>query len=595
MQPTVSDFLVSRLREWGVERLYGYSGDGINGFMSALRRAEGNPRLIQPRHEEVAAFMACGHAKFSDQVGVCVATSGPGAVHLLNGLYDARKDHMPAVAIVGQQARKSLGTDYQQELDLMALFKDVASEYVQMVTEPAQARHVIDQAMRIALARRTVTCVILPNDVQDLPMEDPPREHGAVFSGVGYRFPQQLPEPADLDAAAAILNQGEKVAILAGAGVKHAVDELIRVADLTGAGIAKAILAKTMVPDDLPGVTGAIGLLGTEASDRMMKECDTLLMVGTRFPYVEFLPEPGQARAVQIDVVPEALGVRYPTEINLHGDAGATLAALAERLEPKANDKWRKQVQGWIDDWWEKTEARAATEATPINPQRVFQSLSPRLPENVMLTCDVGTATNWYARNLKIRQGMLGSVSGGLASMGNGVPYLIAAKLCHPNRPAIAMVGDGAMQMLGNNALITLAKYWQEWEDPRCIVLVLNNHDLSQVTWEQRVMEGDPKFDISQELPEFRYDQYAELLGFKGLVMREPDDIDRVWNEALTADRPVVINAYTDGDIAPLPPHIEFEQAKSYLASMLKGDSSGLHSAKLSAKQMGRSLFKRKK
>ncbi|MBA2777365.1 thiamine pyrophosphate-requiring protein [Billgrantia kenyensis] len=595
MQPTVSDFLVSRLREWGVERLYGYSGDGINGVMSALRRADGAPRLIQPRHEEVAAFMACGHAKFSDQVGVCVATSGPGAVHLLNGLYDARKDHMPTVAIVGQQARMSLGTDYQQELDLMALFKDVASEYVQMVTEPAQARHVIDQAMRIAIARRTVTCVILPNDVQDLPMEDPPMEHGAVFSGVGYRFPAQLPEPADLDAAAEILKSGKKVAILAGAGVKHAVDELIRVADLTGAGIAKAILAKTMVPDDLPGVTGAIGLLGTEASDRMMRECDTLLMVGTRFPYVEFLPEPGQARAIQIDVVPEALGVRYPTEVNLHGDAGATLAALAERLKRKRNSKWRKQVQGWIDDGWKKTEARAATEAAPINPQLVFQSLSPRLPDDVMLTCDVGSATNWYARNLKIRRGMLGSVSGGLASMGNGVPYLIAAKFCHPSRPAIAMVGDGAMQMLGNNALITLAKYWQEWEDPRCIVLVLNNHDLSQVTWEQRVMEGDPKFDTSQDLPEFRYDQYAELLGFKGLVMREPDDIDRVWDEALAANRPVVVNAYTDSDIAPLPPHIELEQAKNYLASMLKGDSSGLHSAKLSAKQMGRSLFRRKK
>ena len=594
MAATVSDFIVSRLHEWGVKRLYGYSGDGINGVMSALRRADGAPRLIQPRHEEVAAFMACAHAKFSDGVGVCVATSGPGAVHLLNGLYDARKDHMPVVAIVGQQARMSLGTDYQQELDLMALFKDVAGAYVQMVTEPAQARHVIDQAMRIALSRRTVTCVILPNDVQDLPMEDPPREHGAVFSGIGYRFPRLVPEPADLDTAAEILNRGRKVAILAGAGVKHAVEELLRVADLTGAGIAKAILAKTMVPDDLPGVTGAIGLLGTEASDRMMKECDTLLLVGTRFPYVEFLPAPGQARAVQIDVAPEALGVRYPTEINLHGDAGATLAALAERLEPKTNNRWRKRIQRWIDDWWDKTEARAGTDATPINPQAVFQSLSPRLPENAMLACDVGTATNWYARHLKIRHGMLGSVSGGLASMGNGVPYLIAAKFCHPDRPAIAMVGDGAMQMLGNNALITLAKYWQEWADPRCIVLVLNNHDLSQVTWEQRVMEGDPKFDTSQELPEFRYDQYAELLGFEGLVMREPDDIDRIWDAALSADRPVVINAYTDGDIAPLPPHIELGQAKNYLASILKGDSSGLHGAKLSAKQMGRSLFKRK-
>jgi pyruvate dehydrogenase (quinone) len=595
MSVTVSDFIVSRLHQWGVERLYGYSGDGINGVMAALRRANGSPRLIQPRHEEVAAFMACSHAKFSDQVGVCVATSGPGAVHLLNGLYDARKDHMPTVAIVGQQARMSLGTDYQQELDLMSLFKDVASDYVQQVTTPSQARHVIDQAMRIAISRRTVTCVILPNDIQDLPMEDPPMEHGAVFSGMGYRFPRVVPEAAELDEAAEIINQGKRVAILAGAGVKHAVDELLQVAELTGAGIAKAILAKTMIADDLPRVTGSIGLLGTEASDKLMKGCDTLLLVGTRFPYVEFLPEPGQARAIQIDVVPEALGVRYPTEVNLHGDAAPTLSALAQRLKSKRNRKWRKQVQGWVDDWWEVTEARAATRASPINPQHVFQSLSPRLPDDVMLACDVGSATNWYARHLKIRQGMLGSVSGGLASMGNGVPYLIGAKFCHPERPAIAMVGDGAMQMLGNNALITLAKYWREWQDPRCIVLVLNNHDLSQVTWEQRVMEGDPKFDTSQELPEFRYDQYAELLGFKGLRMEHEDDVDRVWDEALAADRPVVINAYTDPDIAPLPPHIEFEQAKNYLASIVKGDSSGIHSAKLSAKQMGRSLFKRKK
>lgn len=593
MQQTVSDFIVSRLRQWGVERLYGYSGDGINGFMAALRRADGSPRLIQPRHEEVAAFMACGHAKFSDEVGVCVATSGPGAVHLLNGLYDARKDHMPAVAIVGQQARMSLGTDYQQELDLISLFKDVASAYVQMVTEPAQTRHVIDQAMRIAIARRTVTCVILPNDVQDLPMADPPAAHGAVFSGVGYRFPHRLPETVDLDTAAAILNQGQRVAILAGAGVKHAIDELHQVAELLGAGIAKALLAKAMIADDAPGVTGTIGLLGTEASDKMMKECDTLLMVGTRFPYSEFLPKSDQARAIQIDIAPEALGLRYPTELNLHGDAKPTLAALAERLEYKQNRRWRGKIQGWIDDWWQVTEARAATDAMPINPQRVFQSLSPRLPDDVMLCCDVGTATNWYARHLKIRRGMLGSVSGGLASMGNGLPYLLAAKFCHPQRPAVAMIGDGAMQMLGNMALMTLAKYWREWRDPRCIILVLNNRDLSQVTWEQRVMEGNPKFDTSQDIPDFRYDQYAELLGLKGLCLERAEDIDHVWDEAFAADRPVVINAYTDGDVAPLPPHITFEQAKNYVASVVKGDSSGWHNVKQSTKQVKRSLFKR--
>lgn len=595
MSATVSDFIVSRLGEWGIERLYGYSGDGINGFMAALRRAENGPRLIQPRHEEVAAFMASGHAKFSDRVGVCVATSGPGAVHLLNGLYDARKDHMPAVAIVGQQARLSLGSDYQQELDLIALFKDVAGDYVQMVTEPAQARHVIDQALRIAIAKRTVTCVILPNDIQDLAMADPPAVHGAVFSTVGYRPPRCLPEAADLEDAAALLDQGERVAILAGAGVKHAVDELLALAERLGAGIAKAILAKTMVPDDAPGVTGTIGLLGTEASEKMMAECDTLLLVGTRFPYAEFLPGSDQARAIQIDVAAEALGLRYPTEINLQGDARATLAALTERVAHKDNRDWRERVQGWIDNWWRITDERAATDAMPINPQRVFQALSSRLPDNVLLSCDVGSATNWYARYLKIRRGMLGSVSGGLASMGNGIPYLIAAKFAHPHRPAVAMVGDGAMQMLGNQALITLAKYWREWANPQCIILVLNNRDLSQVTWEQRVMEGDPRFTTSQDLPDFAFDEYARLLGLKGLRLERAEQIDTVWDEAFAADCPVVINAYTDGDIAPLPPHITFEQARHYLASMLKGDVSAPHHAKLSAKLLGRTLLGRHK
>ncbi|MBB3229955.1 thiamine pyrophosphate-requiring protein [Halomonas stenophila] len=593
MSTTVSDFIVSRLSAWGVERLYGYSGDGINGFMAALRRAEQGPRLIQPRHEEVAAFMASGHAKFSDRVGVCVATSGPGAVHLLNGLYDARKDHMPAVAIVGQQSRLSLGTDYQQEIDLISLFKDVAGAYVQMVTAPAQARHMIDQALRIAIAENTVTCVILPNDIQDLPMADPPAVHGAVFSGVGYRRPQRIPAPADLDAAAEILERGERVAILAGAGVKHAVDELLALSERLGAGIAKAILAKAMVPDDAPGVTGTIGLLGSEASEKMMEECDTLLLVGTRFPYAEFLPKSGQARAVQIDIAPQALGLRYPTEINLHGDAQATLAALNERVTRNKDHRWRERLQGWIDDWWRITDERAATDAMPINPQRVFQELSPRLPNDVLLCCDVGSATNWYARYLKIRRGMLGSVSGGLASMGNGVPYLLAAKFAHPHRPAVAMVGDGAMQMLGNQALITLAKYWHEWENPQCIILILNNRDLSQVTWEQRVMEGDPRFATSQDLPDFAFDEYARLLGFEGLRLERAEEIERVWDQAFAADRPVVINAYTDGDVAPLPPHIDLEQARHYLTSMLKGDDSAPHHGRLSAKQLGRSLLGR--
>lgn len=586
MAYTVSDFIIERLCAWGIERVYGYSGDGINGVMSALRKAEGNIRMIQPQHEELGAFMASAHAKFTGKPGVCISTSGPGAVHLLNGLYDAKKDHMPAVAIVGQQARMSLGTDYQQEIDLTSLYKDVAGDYVHMVSDAPQARHLIDQAMRIAIARRTVTAIIVPNDIQDLPMEEPPAEHGAVFSGIGYRTGELRPHNDDLDAAAKLLDEGDKVAVLAGAGCKNAVDEVLELADKLGAGVAKAILAKTMIPDDEAFVTGTIGLLGTRPSQEMMDNCDTLLMVGTRFPYAEFLPASDQARAVQIDIDAESLGLRYPTEINLHGDARATVAALTERVTRKAGRKWQQKIIENTHDWWKLMDERAEVPGNPVNPQRVFWSLNQRLPDNVMLACDVGSSTNWYARYLKIRRGMLGSVSGGLASMGNGVPYLLAAKLAYPDRPGIAMVGDGAMQMLGNQGVIGIAKYWREWSDPRCIVLVLNNRDLNQVSWEQRAMEGDPKFETSQDLPDIAYDHYAEILDLKGLRIESADDVDRVWDEALTADRPVVINAYVDPEIGPLPPHINFEQTKSFMSSILKGDPDAFRMIKQSIKQM---------
>lgn len=586
MGQTVSDFIVERLKNWGIERVYGYSGDGINGMMSALRRAEPDIRLIQPQHEEIGAFMACAHAKFTGQPGVCISTSGPGAVHMLNGLYDAKKDHMPVVAIVGQQARMSIGSDYQQEIDLGALFKDVAGDYVHMVSDAPQARHLIDQAMRIAMAKRTVTCIIIPNDVQDLPMEMPPESHGAVFSGTGYRKPSWLPAPQDLDDAAAILDEGKKVAILAGAGCKHAVDELLALADKLGAGVAKALLAKMMVPDDVEFVTGTMGLLGTRPSQDMMDDCDTLLMVGTRFPYAEFLPSASKVRAVQIDIDAEALGLRFPTEVNLHGDASSTLAALTDRVSRKSDREWQNSIIKNTRDWWQLMGERAGVSANPINPQQVFWSLNQRLPDDVMLASDVGSATNWYARYLKIRRGMLGTVSGGLASMGNGIPYLLAAKLAYPDRPGIAMVGDGAMQMLGNQALIGIAKHWQEWEDPRCIVLVLNNRDLNQVTWEQRVMEGDPKYPTSQNIADFAYDDYAAMLGLQGLRMNNAEDVDRVWDEALSASCPVVINAYVDPEVGPLPPHINLEQAKGFLSSILKGDPSAARMIKQAAKQV---------
>ena len=585
MNQQVGDFMLSRLCEWGVDRIYGYPGDGINGIVGALDRVSDAIDLVQVRHEEEAAFMACAHAKFSGRVGVCIATSGPGAIHLLNGLYDAKLDHQPVVAIVGQQARAALGGDYQQEVDLAALFKDVAHEWVHVVTTPAQMRHAVDRAMRTALAERTVTCIIVPNDVQELDaVQTPPRAHGTVHSGIGWHAPRVTPGDAQLDHAAAVLNSGRKVAILVGAGALDATDEVIEVADRLGAGIAKALLGKAAVPDDLPFVTGAIGLLGTRPSWDMMTGCDTLLMVGSGFPYSEFLPEEGQARGVQIDLDGRMLSLRYPMEVPLVGDAAATLQALLPRLEHKADRAWREQIEQNVADWWRTLERRAMTGARPINPQRVFWELSPRLPEGAIVCADSGSAANWYARDLRFQRGMMGSLSGGLATMGPGVPYAIAAKFCHPERPVIATVGDGAMQMLGNNALITASKYWRRWRDPRLVVLVLNNRDLNQVTWEQRAMSGDPKFEDSQSVPDFPYARYAELLGLRGLCVDDPDTVGDAWDEALRADRPVLLEVYTDPEVPPMPPHVTLEQVTAYLSALRKGDPEALNMIRASAR-----------
>jgi pyruvate dehydrogenase (quinone) len=592
MAYTVSDFLLDRLGAWGIERIYGYPGDGINGVMGALGRAGDRFRFIQARHEEMAAFMACAHAKFTGQVGVCLATSGPGAIHLLNGLYDAKLDHQPVLAIVGQQARGALGAHYQQEVDLVSLFKDVASEYVNMAAEPSQIRHLVDRAVRIALCERTVTCLILPNDVQELDaVATPPRKHGHILSGYGYSAPRVVPRVDDLQKAADVLNQGQRVALLVGAGALHATDEVVEAADLLGAGVAKALLGKAAVPDDLPFVTGSIGLLGTRPSYDMMLNCDTLLMVGSRFPYTEFLPKEGQARGVQIDLDGRMLSMRYPMEVNLAGDSAETLRLLIPLLQRKTDRGWRESIEQGVREWWRVLESRAMNEADPINPQRVFWELSPRLPENCILAADSGSGTNWYARDIKIRRGMMASLSGGLATMGCGVPYAIAAKFAYPERAVIALVGDGAMQMNGNAELVTVEKYWKEWRDPRFIVLVLNNRDLNQVTWEQRAMAGDPKYEASQNLPDFPYARYAESLGFLGLRVDRPEDIAPAWERALAADRPVLLEAYTDPNVPPLPPHITFEQAKAYMSALFGGDPDTWGILKSSAREMASTVL----
>jgi pyruvate dehydrogenase (quinone) len=569
---TVADFIWRRLQEWGVRRVYGYPGDGIGGLIGALARTEGAIDFVQVRHEEMAGLMACAEAKFTGEVGVCIATSGPGAIHLLNGLYDAKLDHQPVLAIVGQQARTAIGSHYQQDLDLQSLFKDVAGAYVETASAPAQVRHLVDRAYRIAKGSRRVTCIILPNDLQMAAMEQPAHEHAMTHSGVGLDLSPVVPGAAALARAAEVLNAGERIAMLVGAGALGATEQVVAVAERLGAGVAKALLGKAAVPDDLPFCTGSIGLLGTKASWDLMQDCDTLLLVGTGFPYAEFLPKGGRARGVQIDHDPGMLGLRYPTEVNLVGDSAATLAALLPLLDEKPDRSWREAIEASVVSSREQIRGMAMAPADPINPQRVAFELSQRLPDDCIVTADSGTTTVWYARDLTFRRGMMGSVSGTLATMGCAVPYAIAAKFAYPQRPVIALVGDGAMQMNGLAELITAAKYRDRWADPRLVVMVLNNRDLAYVTWEERVQSGDPKWESSQTLPDIPYAEFARSIGLDGLRVDDPEQVGPAWDRALAADRPFVLDMVTDPNVPPLPPHITLKQARHFMGALAKGD-----------------------
>jgi pyruvate dehydrogenase (quinone) len=576
----VSDFIIHRLSAWGIKRIYGYPGDGINGILGALSRSLDPIKFTQVRHEEMAAFMASAHAKFTGEVGVCMATSGPGAIHLLNGLYDAKLDHQPVVAIVGQTARMAIGGNYQQEVDLPTLFKDVAHEYIHLASDPAQVRHLIDRAVRIAKCERTVTCVVIPNDVQTMEaVEVPPHEHYSLHTGIGHPKSHIIPTDESMRNAAHILNVGNRVAMLIGAGAIGAAEEVKRVADLLNAGVAKALLGKSALADDFRLATGTIGFFGTTATEYMMKECDTLLMIGTSFPYAEFLPKEGQARCVQIDIDGKMLSLRYPAEVNLMGDSRETLRRLIPLLHRKADAGWKSNLEDKIRVWNLQQEEQALRPARPLNPQFVFKALSPLLPDDCILTADSGSTASWYARELKIRDGMMASLSGNLASMGCAIPYAIAAKFAWPHRTVIAFAGDGAMQMNGNEELITIKKYWQSWASPKIIICVLNNRDLNMVTWEQRMMEGDPKLETTQVIPDFNYAAYAQSLGFIGIRIDSPDAIVEAWHEALAADRPVLIEAITDPEVSPFPDHVMMKNADQLAASVRKGDEAALRHA----------------
>lgn len=573
MSIKVSDYVLQRLREWDVDHVFSYAGDGINGLLAAWGRADNKPEFIQARHEEMSAFEAVGYAKFSGRVGVCAATSGPGAIHLLNGLYDAKLDHVPMVAIVGQTNRSAMGGSYQQEVDLASLYKDVASDFCETVTVPEQLPNVIDRAMRTAIARRTVTAIIIPADVQELDYSPPQHAFKMVPSSLGMANYAPLPAKPAIAEAAKVINEGEKVAVLIGQGARGARAEVEELADVTGAGVAKALLGKDALPDDLPYVTGAIGLLGTRPSYELMRDCDTLVVIGSSFPYTQFMPELDQARAVQIDIDPHMVGMRYPFEVNLVGDAKETLRALLPQLKRKKHGDWRKKIEKNTKRWWEVMQRRAAVDADPINPEYVVHALDPLLPHDVILAADSGSAANWYARHLRMRGAMRGSLSGTLATMGPGVPYVIGAKFAHPERPALAIVGDGAMQMNGMAELITARKYWQQWSDPRLIIAVLNNEDLNQVTWEMRAMSGAPQFEPSQHIPDVPYADFARSIGLGGVRVEKPGDVESAWRQALSADRPFVIDFRVDPAVPPIPPHASFDQIEAAATAILKGDS----------------------
>ncbi|GBE67442.1 thiamine pyrophosphate-requiring protein [Mycobacterium sp. MFM001] len=568
----VADFVLERLRDWEIEKVFAYAGDGINGLLAAWGRADNQPKFVQARHEEMAAFEAVGYAKFSGKLGVCAATSGPGAIHLLNGLYDAKLDRVPVLAIVGQTNRSAMGGSYQQEVDLMSLFKDVASEYIQMVTVPEQLPNVLDRAIRTALTRRTVTAVIIPADVQELEYSPPTHAFKMVPSSLGFEWPEVAASKEGVQRAAEVLNAGERVAMLVGCGAKGAVKEVTEIADLLGAGVAKPLLGKDVLSDELPWVTGSIGLLGTRPSYELMRDCDTLLTIGSSFPYTQFLPGFGDARGVQIDIDPALIGMRYPNEVNLVGDAAATLRELIPLIQRKSDRSWREKIEKNVQRWWETMEMEANVSAEPINPMKLFAELSPKLPDNAIVTADSGSSANWYARQLKFRGNMRGSLSGNLATMGPGVPYGIGGKFANPDRPVIVFAGDGAMQMNGMAELITIAHYWKEWTDPRLIVTVLHNNDLNQVTWEMRAMAGAPKFPESQTLPTVDYAGFAASLGLGSATLTDPGQIGSAWDQALAADRPTVLDVHCDPNIPPVPPHATFDQMKAAATSVLKGD-----------------------
>jgi pyruvate dehydrogenase (quinone) len=585
----VSDFVIARIREWGVRRVFGFPGDGIGEFDGALERAERageGVEYIRPTHEEICALMATAHAKFTGEVGVCIATSSPGAFHMMNGLYDAKMDNQPVVAIVGQQGLNAFGTFNQQESNLERTFSDVAA-YVQTIVSPEQAQAVVDTAFRTALTRLQPCVIILPHDVQGMDMVEPGAEMWVSRSSAVAPSIALAPPIEQLQAAADVINAGERVTFLVGHGANGATAEVLEAARLAGAVLITTLRGKQVIPSEVPYHTQQLGLLGSRPSYDQMKGCDTLVLLGTNYPYGQFLPKTGQARAVQVDLRPEQLGMRYPTEVSIWADVKETMRGLIPLLEQKADLSWQNRAVEDMRDWDDELEAQAAVRYDDgMNPSHIYRELNKRLPAGAIVTADAGTTADWYGQQIRLRKGMRGDLSGRLATMVAAMPYAVAAKFAYPENTVVCTIGDGAFQMLGMNELITVKKYMSGWANPTFVVLVLHNNDLTQVSWEMRTEDANPVWSTAQDVESVDYAGWARLLGFNGVSVTDDDDIGDVWDAAFAHPGVTLIDAHTSRNVPPLPPHITFEFAKNTAEALMKGDPLALDAIKDSAKSM---------
>ena len=586
---TVSDFVIQRIQDWGVSRVFAFPGDGIGEFDGALgraERAEEGLKYVRPTHEEICSLMATAHAKFTGEVGVCIATSSPGVFHMLNGLYDAQMDNQPVVAIVGQQGLDAFGTFTQQESNVERTLADVAV-YVQTIVSPRQAQAVIDTAFRTARVRLGPAVVVLPHDVQGMDMPELEPANWVSRSSAVAPSTSIVPPLSDIAKAADIINSGSKVTFMVGHGANGATEEVLKAAERCGAGIITALRGKQVIPSDVRYHSQQLGLLGSLPSAHQMSDCDTLVFLGTNYPYSQFLPETGQARAIQVDLKPEQMGLRYPTELNLWGDVKATLTALIPLLNQKEDLSWQNGVADDMVEWDNEMEAQAMlTFDGGVNPRRVYHELNKRLPDKAIVTADAGTTADWYGHHIRLRNGMLGDLSGRLATMLAAMPYAVAAKFAFSERPVICTIGDGAFQMLGMNELITIKKYMKEWDNKQLIIMVLHNNDLGQVSWEMRTEDGNPLWPTSQDVESVDYAGWAELVGFKGIRVKSDDEVESAWDEAFAHEGITLIDAYTTKNVPPLPPHITRELAKNTAEALLKGDPEEMNVIRDTAKAL---------